>query len=96
MRTNRNVKDGLVGSVGSRADTVKQYKKFENKCNKDLKDLNKKKRMLYRISKKPGSRRQIKNINKIREISSNKSRHYSSNSFGNYSNSDSLLSSNSS
>ena len=25
-RTNRNIKDGMGGSVGSRADTVKHYK----------------------------------------------------------------------
>ena len=27
MRTNRTIKDGMGGSVGSRYDTVKQYKK---------------------------------------------------------------------
>ena len=26
MRTNRTIKDGMGGSVGSRADTVKHYK----------------------------------------------------------------------
>ena len=34
MRTNRTIKYGMVGSVGSRADTVKHYKKSENKLNK--------------------------------------------------------------
>ena len=31
MCTNRTIKDGMGGYVGSRADTVKHYKKFEKK-----------------------------------------------------------------
>ena len=34
MRNNRTIKYGMVGSVGSMADTVKHYKKSENKLNK--------------------------------------------------------------
>ena len=29
VRTNRNIKDVMEGSIGSRADTMKQYKKSE-------------------------------------------------------------------
>ena len=29
MRTNRTIKDGMGGYVGSRADSMKQYKKFK-------------------------------------------------------------------
>ena len=38
--TKRSVKCGMGGSVGSRTDTVKQYKKSK-KCKKELKDLKK-------------------------------------------------------
>ena len=31
MLTNQNIKDGMVGYMVSRDDTVKQYKKYENK-----------------------------------------------------------------
>ena len=69
MRTNRTIKDGMVGSVGSRNVTLKQYKKSENKCKKELKSLKKQNKILYSITKKSVSRREIK---KIREKSSNK------------------------
>ena len=66
MRTNRTIKDGMGGYMGSRADTVKQYKKSEKKWKKELKCINKQKNMLYIIAKKAGSRREIKKIKKIR------------------------------
>ena len=66
MCTNRTIKDGMGGSVGSITDTVKQYKNSENKCKKDLKYLNKQNKMLYSIAKKSGSRHEINNIKKIR------------------------------
>ena len=64
MRTNRIIKDGTGGYLGSRTDTVKQYKKSENKQKKELKDLKKHKNMLYIIAK---SRRSDQNI--LRRVS---------------------------
>ena len=40
VRTYQTIKDGMGRSVGSRADNVKQYKKYEQKWNKELKYLN--------------------------------------------------------
>ena len=42
IRTNRTIKYGMGRSVGSRADTVKQYNKSE-KCRKELKAFKKQK-----------------------------------------------------
>ena len=58
--------------MGSRTDYLKQYKKSENKWKKGLKSLKKHKKMLYRISKKSGSRCEIKKISKIRAKASKK------------------------
>ena len=55
----------MEGSVGSRADTVKQYKKSENKWKKELKALKNQNKMLYSIVKNSGSRIEIINIDKI-------------------------------
>ena len=72
-RTNqKTVKDGLGGPMGSRAEAVKQYKKSESKWKKELKALKKQNNMLFRISKKSGSLRELKNIKKIRWEASNK------------------------
>ena len=60
MRTNMTIKDGMGGSVRSKADTVKQYKKSEKKWKKNLKALNKKNNILYSLAKKSGLRREIK------------------------------------
>ena len=54
--TNRTIKDGIGGSVVSRADTVKQYKKSEKIWKKYLKSLRNQNKMLYTIAKKSGSR----------------------------------------
>ena len=67
MYTNRIIKDGMGGYVVSREDTVKQYKKSGNKWKKELKALKKQDTMIYSIANKPGSRHEIKNINKIQE-----------------------------
>ena len=88
MYTNRTIKDGMGGSVGSRTDTVKQYKKSENKWKKDLKYLNNQNKMLYSIAKKSGSHREIKNIKNIRAKASKED----SNSSSDDSDSDSSLS----
>ena len=88
MHTNRTIKDGMGGSVGSRTDTVKQYKKSENKWKKDLKYLNNQNKMLYSIAKKSGSHREIKNIKNIRAKASKED----SNSSSDDSDSDSSLS----
>ena len=57
MRTNWNIMDVIGGSMGSRADNVKQYKRSENKRKKELKALKKQKKKLYIIDKKSGLRR---------------------------------------
>ena len=69
IRTNRTIKYGMGGSVGSRDDTVKQYNKSEI-CKKELKAFKKQNNMIYSIARKSGVRRDIKNINKIRSKAS--------------------------
>ena len=81
----------MGGSTGIRADTVKQYKKSENKWRKELKTLKEKNKMLYNIAKKSGSRLEINNIKKIREKDSNKCCHSISGSSSDDSDSDLLL-----
>ena len=72
-RTNQNnIKDGLGEPMVSRAEYVKQYKKFYSKWKKELKTLKKKKQMLFRISKNSGSCRELKKINNIRAKASKK------------------------
>ena len=69
-RTNQQtIKDGLGVHIGGRYETVKQYTDPESKWNKGLKYLKKQNKMLYSITKKSVSRREIK---KIKEKSSNK------------------------
>ena len=46
---------------------MQHHNKSEKKWKKELKALNKQNKMLYSIAKKFGSRREIKNIKKIRE-----------------------------
>ena len=41
MHTNRNIKDGMGGYLGSRADTVNHYYKYEKKWKKELKYIEK-------------------------------------------------------
>ena len=62
MHTNRTIKYGMGVSVEIRSDTAKQYNKYENKQRKYLKALKKQNKIIYRISKKSGSRREIKKI----------------------------------
>ena len=50
-----SIKGGLVGTMVSRADAVKQYKKSEHKWRKELNALRKKNKMLYIISKNSSS-----------------------------------------
>ena len=88
VRTNRTVKDRIGGYVGIRNDTVKQYKKSENKWKKYLKSLKKQNKMLYIISKKSGSRHEI---NMIKNIKAKASKKYSDSS-SDYSDSDYSLS----
>ena len=78
VRTNRKIKDGIGGSVGSMTDTVKQYKKSKNKCNKEVKAINKQNKMLYSSTKKYISRREIKKIKNIRAKYSKKGSNSSS------------------
>ena len=36
----KSIKDGLGGPMGSRAGSLKQWKKYKNKCKKEIKSLN--------------------------------------------------------
>ena len=62
----------------SKAYTVKQYKKYEKKWKKELKTLNKQNKMVYSITKKSSSRREINNIKKFWGETSKKGRNSSS------------------
>ena len=77
--------------MGSRADTVKQYKKSENKRKKEMKYIKKQNNMIYSIANTSGSRRETKKIKKIREKATKKG----SNSSSDDSESDSSLARNS-
>ena len=65
--TNQNIKGRMGESVGSRDNTVKQFKNSENKWKKQMKPLKKQNNMLYRITKNSGSRHEINNIKKVQE-----------------------------
>ena len=67
MSTNWTIKDGIGGYMGSRADTVKQYKKSENKRKKEMKYIKKQNNMIYSIANTSGSRRETKKIKNIWE-----------------------------
>ena len=75
-----------------RAEDVKQYKKSEINCKKELKSLKKQNKMLLSISKNSGSRRELKKIKKIRAKASNNCYNSISDSSGEELNSDSSLS----
>ena len=70
VRTNRSIKDGMGGPIGSRTHVVQQHKKSEKKWKKELKSLKKQNNMLYSIAKKLGSRREIQKIKKMRKEAS--------------------------
>ena len=76
----------------NRAESVKQYKNSKGKWKKDIKSLKNQNNLLYIISKKSGSRREIKKINNIRSKASKKRRDGSSNSSSEDSDYDSSLS----
>ena len=85
VRTKRSIKDGMGGHIGRITNAVQQHKMYENKQKKELKSLKKQNNILYSISKKSGSRREIKNINNIRakyskktSVSSSKDRDFDS------------------
>ena len=63
VRTSLYIKYGLGGPMGSRTDAMKQYKKSENKWNKELKALKKQNKIICSIAKKSGSHHDIKLIN---------------------------------
>ena len=64
------IKDVLGVPMGSRAEAVKQYKLSISKRKKELKAPNNQNKILYRISKKSGSRCEIKKIKNIRSEAS--------------------------
>ena len=72
--------DGLGGSLSHRVYAVKKNKKSEHKWKKDMKTLKKHNEMLYIISKKSGSHRELNKINNIRANSSKNSSYFISNS----------------
>ena len=67
----------MGGALGNRADVIKHYNKSKHKWNKELKTLNNKNKMIYRITKNSGSRREINHNKKIKEKAPKK-RSYSS------------------
>ena len=67
MHTKRSIKDGMGGPIRSRTHDVQQHKKSEKKWKKDLKALNKQKKMIYSIAKKSSLRREIQKIKMIRK-----------------------------
>ena len=72
VRTKLSIKDGIGGSIWSRTHAVQQYKKSENKWNKELKPLKKQKNMIYIIAKKSYLHRETKTIKKIKSEASKK------------------------
>ena len=70
----------MGGSLGNRADSVKYYKKSEHTWKKELKALKNQNKMLFIIAKKSGSRRELKNIKKIKAKAYKKCRCSSRNS----------------
>ena len=80
-------------SLVDRADALNYYKKCEHKCKKELKALRKQKKMLFIISKKSISCRELKKIKKIRAKASKKCSYSSSDSLSSESDYDSSLSS---
>ena len=70
-----SLKKWLGGNLGNRDVAVKKFKNSKKKCKEDLKSLKKQNKMLYSISRRTGSHRDIKNIKKIR---SNMSKKYES------------------
>ena len=91
----QSIKDKLGGALGNRGDAVKQYKKSEQKCRKELKGLKKQNKMLYRISKKSGSFCELKKTKNIKAKASKNHRDDISDSSSSVSDSDSSLSSDS-
>ena len=93
-RTNqKTINDVLGGPMESRAESMKQYNKYESKRKKDIKALKKQNKMLFIISKKSGSYRELKKIKNIRAKSAKKRRNDSSNSSSDGLDSDSSLAS---
>ena len=76
----KTIKEGLGGPLGSRSDAVKQYNKSKHKWKKSLKSLKKQNKMLYSISKKSGSRRELNQVKRIRDKFSKKNSYSRSNS----------------
>ena len=72
---------GLGGPIESRVGDLREYKKSGNKCKKELKTLKNQNKILYSISKKSGSHRELKNINKIKDKASKKRRNYISDEY---------------
>ena len=58
--------------MGIRAEAVKRYKRSESKCKKEIKALKKQNKILYRISNKFGTSREIKKIDNMRSKGSKK------------------------
>ena len=64
MRTKHPIKDGMGVPMVISTNYVQQYNNSENKWKKELKALKKQNKILYSISNKYGSRREIKKIRK--------------------------------
>ena len=88
-----SIKEGLGGTLGNRSDYVKHYIKYKHKWRKDTNYLKNQNKMIYSLSKKSGSHRELKNIKKIKAKASNNHRYSISNSSTSESDSYSYLSS---
>ena len=61
-------------NLGNKAVAVNQYQKSENKWTGELEYIKKQNKMLFRMSKRSGSRRELKKIKKIKKIRSKASK----------------------
>ena len=68
----QSIKEGLGEDLGNRADTIKNYKKYQHKWKKELKVPKNQNKMLFRISKKSLPRCKEKKIKEIKVKVSNK------------------------
>ena len=76
----KSIKGGLGRALSNRADSVKFYKKSEQKCKNDMKSLKKHNKTIYTIANKSGSSCEMNKTKNIKAKASNKRIHYSSNS----------------
>ena len=79
MLDQSSVKDSLEGTLGNRAASVKRYYKYYNIWKLGLKYLKKQIKIIFRMAKLSGSRREINTIKNIKTKASKKHYSYSNN-----------------